>query len=160
MYFFSTFSYPVGTLTLASDGNYLTGLWFEGQKNFAEYHSDPIHRPDLPVFRLVTKWLEDYFAGNPASINEIPLKPEGSSFRQQVWTILTSIPWGQTVTYGQIAAMLGKPRAAQAVGNAVGHNPISIIIPCHRVLGAGQSLTGYAGGIDKKQWLLRHEHIL
>jgi methylated-DNA-[protein]-cysteine S-methyltransferase len=147
-------------LTLASDGNYLTGLWIEGQNHFAAHHSDPILQPDLPVFNLTTKWLADYFAGTPSSIDHIPLKPTGSPFRQQVWKILAAIPWGQTVTYGQIAAMLGNPKASQAVGNAVGHNPISIIIPCHRVLGAGQSLTGYAGGIDKKQWLLRHEHIL
>ena len=160
MYYFTTYPSPVGTLTLASDGNYLTGLWLEGQKYFAEHHSDPIHRPDLPVFRLVTKWLDDYFAGTPSSIDHIPMKPTGSPFRQQIWQILTGIRWGQTVTYGQIAAMMGTPKASQAVGNAVGHNPISIIIPCHRVLGTGKRMTGYAGGIDKKQWLLKHEHIL
>ena len=160
MYYFTTYPSPVGTLTLASDGDYLTGLWIEGQKHFAEHHSDPIHRPDLPVFRVVTQWLDDYFAGTPSSIDHIPTKPTGSPFRQQVWQILTGIRWGQTVTYGQIAAMMGNPKASQVVGNAVGHNPISIIIPCHRILGIGKRMTGYAGGIDKKQWLLKHECIL
>ena len=152
MYYFTTYPSPVGTLTLASDGNYLTGLWIEGQKYFAEHHSDPILQPDLPVFNLTAKWLDDYFAGTPSSIDHIPLKPTGSPFRQQVWQILTGIRWGQAVTYGQIAAMIGNPKASQTVGNAVGHNPISIIIPCHRVLGTGKRMTGYAGGIDKKQF--------
>ena len=160
MYFFCAYPSPIGTLTLASDGESLTGLWIEGQKHFAEHHSGPIRNPDLPVFHLAAKWLDGYFAGTPSSFDHIPIKAEGSLFRQRVWKILAGIPWGETLTYGQIAKMLGTPSAAQAVGNAVGHNPISIIIPCHRVLGSGKSLTGYAGGIDNKQWLLRHERIL
>ena len=151
---------PLGRAALLAEEHALCGLWFEGQKHFAAHHSDPTLQPDLPVFNQTAKWLDDYFAGTPSSIDHIPMKPTGSPFRQQVWQILTGIRWGQTVTYGQIAAMMGNPKASQAVGNAVGHNPISIIIPCHRVLGTGKRMTGYAGGIDKKQWLLKHEHIL
>lgn len=151
---------PIGKLTLASDGQALTGLWIEGQKHFAAGHLSPVQAPNLPVFRQAAIWLDNYFAGTPCPIDNIPIKPDGSPFRRQVWQILMDIPWGQTITYGQIAKMVGKPRASQAVGSAVGHNPISILIPCHRVLGADGRLTGYAGGIDKKQWLLHHERIL
>lgn len=148
---------PVGLLTLASDGDSLTGLWLEGQKYFAQGmpESMPV-QDDLPVFALARDWLDRYFAGKRPEASELPLDPQGSAFRQSVWRILCEIPYGQTVTYGEIAKRLSC-KSAQAVGGAVGHNPISIIIPCHRVLGAGGSLTGYAGGTDKKIWLLRHE---
>ena len=148
---------PLGTLTLASDGENLTGLWIAGQKYFAA--GTPTNLPardDLPVFMQARDWLDRYFAGERPAANELPLAPQGSAFRQSVWRILCEIPYGQTVTYGEIAKRLGV-RSAQAVGGAVGHNPISIIIPCHRVLGSDGSLTGYAGGVDKKIWLLAHE---
>ena len=148
---------PLGTLTLASDGENLTGLWIAGQKYFAA--GTPTNLPardDLPVFMQACGWLDRYFAGQRTAANELPLAPRGSAFRQSVWRILCEIPYGQTVTYGEIAKRLGV-RSAQAVGGAVGHNPISIIIPCHRVLGSDGSLTGYAGGVDKKIWLLAHE---
>ena len=148
---------PVGKLTLVSDGEAIIGLWIAGQKYFAA--GTPTNLPardDLPVFMQARDWLDRYFAGKRPAANELPLAPQGSAFRQSVWRILCEIPYGQTVTYGEIAKSLGV-RSAQAVGGAVGHNPISIIIPCHRVLGSDGSLTGYAGGAQKKIWLLRHE---
>ena len=148
---------PLGTLTLASDGENLTGLWMAGQKYFAA--GIPTNLPvcdDLPVFLQARDWLDRYFSGERPLPGELPLAPQGSAFRQSVWRILCEIPYGQTVTYGEIAKRLGV-RSAQAVGGAVGHNPISIIIPCHRVLGSDGSLTGYAGGAQKKIWLLAHE---
>ena len=148
---------PLGTLTLASDGENLTGLWMAGQKYFAA--GIPTNLPvcdDLPVFSKARDWLDRYFSGERPLPGELPLAPQGSAFRQSVWQLLCEIPYGQTMTYGEIAKRLGV-RSAQAVGGAVGHNPISIIIPCHRVLGSDGSLTGYAGGAQKKIWLLAHE---
>ena len=148
---------PIGLLTLASDGGAIIGLCIEGQKYFAA--GIPTNLPvcdDLPVFLQARDWLDRYFAGKRPAVCELPLAPQGSAFRQSVWTILCQIPYGHTVTYGEIAKHLGC-KSAQVVGGAVGHNPISIIIPCHRVLGADRGLTGYAGGTDKKIWLLRHE---
>ena len=148
---------PLGSLTLASNGEAIIGLWIEGQKYFAA--GIPTNLPaqdDLPVFLQARAWLDRYFAGQRTAANELPLAPQGSAFRQGVWAILCQIPYGHTVTYGEIAKRLCC-KSAQAVGGAVGHNPISIIIPCHRVLGADRGLTGYAGGTDKKIWLLRHE---
>ena len=148
---------PIGLLTLVSDGEAIIGLWIEGQKYFAA--GIPTNLPvcdDLPVFLQARDWLDRYFAGERPAVCELPLAPQGSAFRQSVWTILCQVPYGHTVTYGEIAKRLGC-KSAQAVGGAVGHNPISIIIPCHRVLGADRGLTGYAGGTDKKIWLLRHE---
>lgn len=148
---------PLGQLTLASDGEAIIGLWIEGQKYFAA--GIPTNLPaqgDLPVFLQARDWLDRYFAGERPLPGELPLAPQGSAFRQSVWKILCQIPYGHTVTYGEIAKRLGC-KSAQAVGGAVGHNPISIIIPCHRVLGADRGLTGYAGGTDKKIWLLTHE---
>lgn len=160
MYYFCQYSSPIGMLTLASDGSSLTGLWMDGQKHFAQNHTDPVPQPALPIFRDTFNWLDRYFAGKPVSANELPLKPQGSPFQQQVWKMLIDIPYGHTQTYGQIAKALVAPHASQAVGAAVGRNPISIIIPCHRVLGTGGKLTGYAGGLHRKKWLLIHEGIL
>lgn len=159
MYYSSHYASPIGELTLASDGTSLTGLWIYGQKHFAQRHIDPVEAPELPVFREVTAWLDRYFAGLPVLPLDLPLSPTGTVFQQRVWNILLRIPPGQTVTYGQIAKLLDIPRSAQAVGSAVGRNPISIIIPCHRVLGSDGSLTGYAGGLPAKLWLLKHEGI-
>ena len=146
---------PVGELTLASDGEALTGLWIAGQK----YHSlglEPGARDArLPVFEAAECWLERYFAGECPEPGELRLAPRGSPFRQMVWQQLLTIPSGEAVTYGELARRLGA--SARAVGGAVGHNPISIIIPCHRVLGAGGRLTGYAAGLEVKLALLRLE---
>lgn len=146
---------PLGPLTLASEGKALTGLWLEGQKYFAAgLEPEAEEYPDLPVFRQTAAWLERYFTGREPSAPP-PLAPQGSSFRQAVWKALLEIPYGQTSTYGELANKLhSSPRA---VGGAVGHNPISILIPCHRILGSGGSLTGYAGGVERKQFLLELE---
>lgn len=150
---------PIGALTLASDGEHLIGLWIDGQKYFAAGLGEAVEEEHLPVFTLTKKWLNVYFSGSEPGFT-VPLAPKGSPFRQSVWRVLCQIPFGQVVTYGSIAQKLangGAPSSARAVGNAVGHNPISILIPCHRVVGANGSLTGYAGGIDRKIELLRLE---
>jgi len=154
---------PVGMLTLASDSENLIGLWIEGQKYYGGTLSGLMtEKSDLPVFKAAINWLDRYFAGEKPAISELPLAPIGSDFRQSVWSILCEIPYGKTTTYGDIAKKMAaqmnkKSMSSQAVGGAVGHNPISIIIPCHRVVGSNGSLTGYAGGIDKKMLLLALE---
>ena len=154
---------PIGGLTLAGDGEHLTGLWVEGQKYFMAGLTEPAARKDdSPVFEQARQWLERYFAGEKPSPEELPLRPEGTVFRQMVWRELLHIPYGQVTTYGSLAKAVARKMgretmSAQAVGQAVGHNPISIIIPCHRVVGANGSLTGYAGGIDLKIHLLKLE---
>lgn len=156
---------PIGMLTLASDGEHLVGLWMEGQKYFGAGISDAmIPRTNLPVFSLVHNWLDRYFAGGKPAPSELPLRPMGSEFRQMVWGMLCEIPYGQVITYGGIAQKMAvkmgrQSMSGQAVGGAVGHNPISIIIPCHRVVGSNGSLTGYAGGVDKKKKLLEWEGV-
>lgn len=157
---------PVGRITLVSDRDGLLGAWIEGQKYFAAtLKEEPENDPDDPVLQAAVRWLDAYFAGKKPAIDEVPLKPAGSAFRQEVWQLLCRIPYGETVTYGELAEEIAAARgmkrfSAQAIGGAVGHNPISIIIPCHRVVGADGSLTGYAGGIDKKVALLKHEGAL
>lgn len=154
---------PIGGMIMGSDGKALTGLWFDKQKYIANTWKEEPEDKDLPVFRDTIRWLELYFQGEvPDFIPE--LKLEGTEFRKAVWKILLTIPYGESMTYGEIAAIIAKQRgisrmSAQAVGGAVGHNPISIIVPCHRVLGADGSLTGYAGGIEKKIALLKIENI-
>jgi methylated-DNA-[protein]-cysteine S-methyltransferase len=154
---------PLGAITMASDGKALTGLWFNDQKYFAYTLSrDHIKKP-LPVFEQTALWLDIYFSGEEPDF-EPELALRGSEFRQSVWRVLRTIPYGRTITYGDIARLIAAERglphmSAQAVGGAVGHNPISIIVPCHRVVGSDGSLTGYAGGIDKKRRLLELEGI-
>ncbi len=189
MYYKAYYESPVGRLTLVSDEENLIGLWMEGQKYFES--TLPIaerqQNEQLPtgqfasrsavfhaaeemiqcgggssVLRATENWLDRYFAGERPMVSELPLAPAGSAFRQQVWKLLCEIPYGEVVTYGELAGRLavrtGRERmSAQAIGGAVGHNPIAIIIPCHRVVGADGSLTGYAGGVEKKAWLLELE---
>lgn len=146
---------PVGALTAASDGQAITGLWMKGQKYEADTLESPVEK-DVPALEQARAWLDAYFAGKNPPI-DFPLAPKGSAFRQAVWRILLEIPYGQVTTYGAIAKRLGG--SAQAVGGAVGHNPVSIIIPCHRVIGANGSLIGYSGGLAKKIHLLTLEGI-
>ena len=153
----------MGEMTLASNGEELTGLWFDGQKYFASNMQGRIEEKDLPVFEQTEKWLDIYFSGKAPDFTP-PLSFSGiSPFRKRVWEIMLAIPYGQTTTYGKIAERIeretGKRVSAQAVGGAVGHNSISVIIPCHRVLGANGDLTGYAGGVDKKVALLKGEGV-
>ena len=153
----------IGNLILVSDGDNLVGLYIENQKYYLNGIKQELTSKDnLQVFENTKKWLDRYFAKENPSIKEIPLAPIGGEFRQKVWKILCEIPYGKTTTYGEIAKRIAKEMdkekmSAQAVGNAVGHNPISIIIPCHRVVGKYGSLTGYAGGIEKKRILLELE---
>ena len=152
---------PLGCITLASDGEALTGLWFDGQKYFLDTLCKEHDEKNLPVFEQTVLWLNLYFSGKVPGFTP-PLNPKATAFRKAVWDILLTIPYGQTMTYGEIANKIVKQRglaqmSAQAVGGAVGHNPISIIIPCHRVVGANGSLTGYAGGIGRKVQLLTLE---
>lgn len=152
---------PLGEVRLRSDGEALIGLWFVGQVNDAREISDLEIKNDLPIFGQVESWLESYFSGKQTSIT-IPLQPKGTSFQQRVWQILQEIPYGKTMTYGEIAQRIAKEKgvetfSAQAVGQAVGKNPISILIPCHRVLGKNGALTGYAGGVHRKEQLLQLE---
>lgn len=152
---------PVGLLTLASDGRAVTGLWLEGQKYFGAGLPDAVQEKDLPVFEAARAWLESYFAKAPLPPLP-PLAPQGSLFRQAVWQLLGEIPYGTVTTYGALTRALraqGTPASPQAVGGAVGHNPISILIPCHRVVGTDGSLTGYAGGVEKKRFLLELEGV-
>ena len=137
----------------------LCGLWFVGQKYFPQSTETWIEKPDYPVFVLLRTWLKEYFSGRKPE-TKLPLLPDGTDFQKAVWNLLLEIPYGKTSTYGVIAARLvsrDKKAPAQAVGGAVGHNPISLLIPCHRVLGADGSLTGYAGGLEKKRALLELE---
>ena len=165
MYYRTTYSSPVGKLTLASDGENLIGLWIEGQKYYgASISGDIIARGELPVFDAAKNWLDGYFAGERPAVSALPLAPIGGEFRRGVWELLLGIPYGQVITYGEIAkrmaSKLGRTSmSSQAVGGAVGHNPISIIIPCHRVVGSNGSLTGYAGGVGTKIKLLELEGI-
>ena len=160
MPFVTTLPSPVGTLTLASDGEALTGLWLEGQKYFGAGLPDTaVRAAELPVFQAAEAWLAAYFSRSPLPALP-PLAPRGTPFRQAVWQLLRGIPYGTVTTYGALAQKLrdrGVSAAAQAVGGAVGHNPISILIPCHRCVGSGGSLTGYAGGVARKRFLLELE---
>ena len=152
---------PLGRITMASDGEALTGLWFDGQKHYAGTLCAEHEDRNLPVFENADRWLDTYFSGGiPDHAPALHLR--GTAFRKAVWEILLMIPYGRTITYGEIAERIaeqaGKARvSARAVGGAVGHNAVSLIIPCHRVVGSGGKLTGYAGGIDRKAYLLRME---
>ncbi len=161
MQYTTTYQSPLGGITLAADGEALTGLWFDGQKYYALYLDKEHEEKDLPVFRQTKDWLDIYFSGKAPNFMP-PLRFTGSAFQNEVWAILAAIPYGKTRTYGDIAQELAQKRglarmSAQAVGGAVGKNEISIIVPCHRVVGSNGSLTGYAGGIAKKIELLKLE---
>ena len=162
-YFKTTCASPVGQITLAGDGENLVGLWLEGQKYFGGNIADKmVENSGFAVFDKAKLWLNAYFRGENPAVCKLPLAPVGGEFRQTVWGLLLAIPYGETTTYGELArklaALTGRDSmSAQAVGGAVGHNPISIIIPCHRVLGADGSLTGYAGGVEVKARLLKLE---
>lgn len=152
---------PLGRIMLASDGLFLMGLWFDRQKYYADGLSKETKEKNLPIFDTASRWLAIYFAGGMPDFMP-PISMRGSEFRKAVWEILLTIPYGKTMTYGEIARQMARSKelpamSAQAVGGAVGHNPISLIVPCHRVVGTNGSLTGYAGGLEKKKYLLSLE---
>ena len=154
---------PYGRYVMAAEDGALTGLWLEGQKYFPSGLPEPSNG-EAEIFTRTRRWLDAYFAGQQPEVAALPLSPRGSAFAQSVWQLLLEIPYGRTTTYGALAARVAAGRglahmSAQAVGGAVGRNPIAIIIPCHRVLGAQGQLTGYAGGLDAKRFLLAHEGI-
>ncbi|MDR1210745.1 MAG: methylated-DNA--[protein]-cysteine S-methyltransferase [Spirochaetaceae bacterium] len=151
-----TIDTPLGTVRAAAADEALTGLWFIGQKYFPVDFAAWTEAPERPAFAALRSWLAAYFNGKKPALT-VPLAPKGTAFQQAVWKLLLEIPYGKTATYGGLAAILKKPGAGQAVGGAVGHNPISLIIPCHRVLGADGGLSGYAGGLEKKRALLELE---
>ena len=155
MQYIHHFQSPLGGITAASDGEALTGLWFDGQKYFAAGLGEHEER-ELPIFSEVGRWLDAYFDGRDPGFTP-QRRPRGTAFRRAVWDLLLTIPYGQTVTYGQLAARLPGGTSARAVGGAVGHNPVSLIVPCHRVLVEDGSLTGYAGGVERKRRLLELE---
>ena len=153
------YSSPLGRILLAAEGEALTGLWFEGQRYFARGLGEDREERETPVLRRGAEWLDRYFAGEKPEPC-LPLAPAGTAFQRAVWELLLEIPYGETTTYGALAAELarrGRPSSPRAVGGAVGRNPISILIPCHRVLGRNGALTGYAAGEERKKRLLALE---
>ena len=155
MIYYTFYHSPIGCLMLTEENRFLTGLYIRDYAIGENWEEDPRR------FSEVFSWLDDYFGGNPKPVN-FPIKADGTDFQKRVWKLLLEIPYGRTRTYGdiaeEIAEMLGKDQmSSRAVGQAVGCNPVSIIIPCHRVIGAGKRLTGYSGGLVNKIWLLRHE---
>lgn len=164
-YYKTTIESVIGKITLGSDGESLVGLWTDGQRYFGDtVPNEMLPNDNLNVFTITKDWLNRYFEGEKPQISELSLAPIGGEFRQTVWKMLTEIPYGKVITYGELAQKIAKQRgiermSAQAVGTAVGLNPISIIIPCHRVVGANGNLTGFSGGIQMKLQLLQHEGV-
>lgn len=165
MYCSTTYPSPIGRITLACNRDNLVGLWIEGQKYYGgTIPGKMVGKNNMPIFDAAKRWLDRYFAGKRPTVSELALAPIGGEFRQGVWSILCEIPYGEVSTYGDIAKQMAvkmnkKSMSSQAVGGAVGHNPISIIIPCHRVVRRNGSLTGYAGGISTKVKLLELEDV-
>ncbi len=162
MQYTSKYQSPLGEIIIAADEESLTGLWFAGQKYFTVYFDKEIEEKEIPILKDAKKWLDIYFSGKEPSF-KLPFHFNGTDFQKQVWEILYSIPYGKTITYGEIADILAKRNglkrmSAQAVGGAVGKNKISIIVPCHRVIGAHGNLTAYTGRIDKKIALMKIEN--
>lgn len=162
MVYTTQYASPLGSITLACDETALIGLWFDGQKYFGKILPEQFAEKEHPLLQDAKRWLDIYFSGRAPDFTP-PLRYDSTPFRNAVCEIMLTIPYGKTMTYGEIAAAIAKRQglsrmSAQAVGGAVGHNPISLIIPCHRVVGTNGSLTGYAGGIDRKVKLLKLEH--
>lgn len=167
MIYLSRYRSPLGEITLSGDENSLTGLWFDAQAVLPEIPADArwCLRENIPVFSETLRWLDAYFCGKNPSPSAIPIAPSGTEFRRRVWNLVREIPYGETRTYGELAEMLGKEipdgkTSPRAVGGAVGHNPLAVIVPCHRVLGKGGKLCGYAGGLPRKAALLQIEKSL
>lgn len=158
MTIYSTLSSPIGELLLVSDDDQLTGIYMQSERHAPRYDNARQRdwERDDHALRQTRRQLQDYFAGTLMEF-DLPLAAQGTAFQQRVWKALREIPYGATISYGELARRIGQPTASRAVGLANGQNPISIVVPCHRVIGANGSLTGYGGGIERKQWLLAHE---
>ena len=148
---------PLGTILILAENSFLTGIYLSSQNR--SLPPDAAQNNTSPVITKCILWLDDYFAGKAPDPSLLPIHPSGTAFQQKVWQMLLQIPYGKTVTYGQLAKQFPEPMSAQAIGQAVGKNPLSIIIPCHRVMGTNNRLTGYAGGIENKIALLKHEGL-
>lgn len=160
MFYRTYYESPIGTLTLYSDGNNLIEVRFPKDRHEAlKPINETIIKDDLNVFNKTKNWLDRYFEGNKPNLNELPIKFIGSNFRIKVWNELCNIPYGEVVTYKDVASKISSTMSAQAVGVAVGYNPICIIVPCHRVIGAKNNLVGFGAGLNIKKWLLNHEGI-
>jgi len=165
MFFKKIYKSPIGSLVLVSNEKELVGVWFSDQVYYlAGLKNEILVEQDNEILLMTVNWLERYFDGKKPEINEIPLHPSGTSFQKLVWKKLMDIPYGSVITYQGLARQVAiemnkKTMSAQAIGGAVGHNPISIIIPCHRVVGTHGDLVGYASGLDKKSFLLTHEQV-
>ncbi|MEP7183447.1 MAG: methylated-DNA--[protein]-cysteine S-methyltransferase [Betaproteobacteria bacterium] len=153
---FTRIGSPHGDLVLAAVDDALVGIWFDGQKYQPPIGAGWRHRPDAPVLRRAATQLDEYFAGDRTRF-DLALAPRGTPFQRAVWAAIATVPAGATITYAELAAKIGKPGSARAAGAATGRNPLSIVIPCHRIVGAGGALTGYAGGLDRKRALLALE---
>lgn len=156
--FYHYYPSPIGSLLMLSDGEHLTNLDFEAEQASAP-NPQWIENAKLPLFKATSLALDGYFQGEKETFANIPLAPQGTEFQQKIWQALIQIPYGQTASYGALAAMIDNPKAVRAVGGAVGSNPISIIIPCHRVLGKSREITGFGGGLPAKRFLLNLEQI-
>jgi methylated-DNA-[protein]-cysteine S-methyltransferase len=159
MIYFTVYESPIQTLRLVSDGRSLIGLYMMSEKHLLTPQSDWVEDESVEPFAQAKQQLTDYFAGSLTEFN-LPVQVQGTIFQQRVWEALSTIPYGTTMSYGEVAQQIGKPNASRAVGLANGQNPVSIIVPCHRVVGASGKLTGYGGGIERKQWLLNHERLM
>ena len=165
IYYNYIYNSPVGKLTIACNEKNVVGLWLDGQKYYMEVLEDKEYQEkETEVIKLAEKWLDKYFNNEKPEIDELPIEFIGSDFRKQIWKILSKIPYGKVITYGDIAKQIAKRKgirtmSAQAVGGAIAHNPISVIVPCHRVVGANGSLTGYSGGVKVKIKLLEFEGV-
>jgi methylated-DNA-[protein]-cysteine S-methyltransferase len=159
MIYFTVYESPIQTLRLVSDGRSLIGLYMMSEKHLLRPQSDWIEDESVAPFPETKHQLTDYFAGTLTEF-DLPLQMQGTMFQQRVWAALETIPYGITISYGELAQQIGQPNASRAVGLANGRNPVSIVVPCHRVIGASGKLTGYGGGIERKQWLLNHERLM
>jgi methylated-DNA-[protein]-cysteine S-methyltransferase len=159
MVYFTVYESPIQTLRLVSDGRSLIGLYTMSEKHLLTPHSDWAEDDSVAPFPEIKQQLTAYFAGTLTEF-ELPLQMQGTLFQQRVWKALKTIPYGTTISYGELAQQIEQPTASRAVGLANGRNPVSIIVPCHRVIGASGKLTGYGGGIERKQWLLNHERLV
>jgi methylated-DNA-[protein]-cysteine S-methyltransferase len=159
MIYFTTYESPIQTLRLVSDGRSLIGLYMMSEKHALQQQSDWVEDDAIAPFPETKQQLNEYFAGTLTEF-DLPIQLHGTEFQQKVWEVLKTIPYGITMSYGELAKQLNQPNASRAVGLANGKNPVSIVVPCHRVIGAHGKLTGYGGGIERKHWLLSHERLM